>query len=174
MSRRKETKFSGITRRKGLKLRRWLIKELIARNIEKLNGKKLSQCKNNELELEYFKIVGVLPSKIFKIEEKASEKKRRMEMEEDGFIYLIGNLKYGFVKIGFSKTPEKRIKAIQTGCPFPLAILKTYKGSIGKEYLLHKKYHRYRTFGEWFKIQGSLQKVIEDVVLSESAEKSSL
>ena len=77
---------------------------------------------------------------------------------ENGAVYAIGNIKHGFVKIGYSNNPEKRIKQIQTGCPFPVTIIRTWQGMGRKEEkLMHRAYSKYKTVGEWFKIEGSLK-----------------
>lgn len=72
-------------------------------------------------------------------------------------IYFIGNIDYGFVKIGYSKNPNKRLGGIQTGCPFPLTILRIESGTTDHEKMYHNKFHRLNTFGEWFKIEGELK-----------------
>lgn len=76
----------------------------------------------------------------------------------DGGVYIIGNIEKGVCKIGYSKNPHKRIKSIQTGCPYPISILKYYKGiGLREERLLHKKYSKYKLQGEWFEIKGGIK-----------------
>jgi len=75
----------------------------------------------------------------------------------NGFVYVIGNIEFGFVKIGYSTNPNKRLSGIQTGCPFKLEILKVYNGNLQLEKALHKKYKEYNTNGEWFRLEGKLK-----------------
>jgi len=78
-------------------------------------------------------------------------------------VYAIGSLDYGYVKIGFSTNVFARIKQIQTGCPFPVSIIKRWPGLGRKEEkLLHKSYSKYKSNGEWFKIEGSLKHELLD------------
>ena len=57
------------------------------------------------------------------------------------------------VKIGMSVNTGTRLKQIQTGCPFPVEIIKTCQrtGCAGEaERFLHGALEEYRTNGEWF------------------------
>ena len=78
---------------------------------------------------------------------------------ENDFVYVFANIKYGFCKIGYSTNPFKRLKEVQTGCPFPLMIIAKYKGNRTMETLLHRKYKSYkvRNRGEWFYFKGNLK-----------------
>lgn len=77
------------------------------------------------------------------------------------FIFFV-SFEYYFVKIGHSKNPIKRIKSIQTGCPFPLKIINIERGGLTEEREYHKKFAEYNTNGEWFKIRGELRKYLQD------------
>lgn len=76
---------------------------------------------------------------------------------EFGFVYFIGNLDKNICKIGFSYSPNKRLKELQTGNPFPLVVFKTVKGDLKMEKTFHLIYRQYRTSGEWFRIEGELK-----------------
>ncbi len=72
------------------------------------------------------------------------------------------------VKIGYTKNPEKRLKALQTGHPNRLEVMKTVKCASEKDARkLEKKIHWLATRkcqklnGEWFIIRGSWKKLIE-------------
>lgn len=66
-------------------------------------------------------------------------------------IYFITTLEEpGPVKIGLSINPEKRFKTIQNCSPVKLKLLGTIKGDDVLEYLLHKRFERFRLHGEWF------------------------
>lgn len=57
-----------------------------------------------------------------------------------------------FYKIGVSKTPEKRARAMQTGCPRKIEILHTVacESAYNMEFAMHGLYQEKRTHGEWF------------------------
>lgn len=76
-----------------------------------------------------------------------------------GTVYVVGNEDQQVCKIGFTtKKPEERMKSIQTGCPYPIEVLKTWDGLKRKdEKLLHETYSRYNLNGEWFEIKGKLK-----------------
>ena len=69
------------------------------------------------------------------------------------YIYSIGP-KNGPIKIGYSKSPEKRIGELQTGCPEKLYLHYTAKVDDNKaeiiEHLIHRANNHKRINGEWF------------------------
>lgn len=69
-------------------------------------------------------------------------------------IYLIKSLNEGVYKIGVSKTPNKRLKEVQTGNPSPIDILYLYETEYAYkiETCLHNRYSHYNTHGEWFEL----------------------
>ena len=75
----------------------------------------------------------------------------------DNFLYIIGNIDQNMYKVGISNNPLSRIKGIQTGCPFPLSIIKQYKLN-GHSSFVEKKIHSFlekdtsvkSLVGEWF------------------------
>lgn len=71
-------------------------------------------------------------------------------------VYVIGNQEYGVIKIGVAVNPKTRLKAVQTGCPYPLSLLTTStpKSDAKKiEQKLHHKLSQYRLSGEWFRYE---------------------
>lgn len=75
----------------------------------------------------------------------------------DSYLYAIGPYENGPIKIGFSKTPDKRLKTLQTGHPETLYLHKQSKFSSTKirliERLMHKEYSHRKTKGEWFNMK---------------------
>ena len=76
-------------------------------------------------------------------------------------IYLIYAEKIDAYKIGISKNPAKRIKNLQTGCPYELSLLNVFKSNFPHqlEKAIHKKYLSYKKnidqdeiSGEWFNL----------------------
>lgn len=129
--------------------RKLAIKKLLSLDVKTINGRRVKLCKNEELFQTVIKKTG--NSIHFFIDQ--IDRKR----EEKGQIYVIGNLNFGLIKIGFSKNPERRKKGIQTGCPFEVSVLVTFEGDKKTEKMLHHKYRKYNTSGEWFKYEGELK-----------------
>jgi hypothetical protein len=60
------------------------------------------------------------------------------------------------MKIGKAADPDKRLKELQTGCPYDLAIMakircRSEKHALYVEKLAHQYFKEYRMRGEWFK-----------------------
>lgn len=71
-------------------------------------------------------------------------------------VYVIRNEDTGFVKIGISKHPEKRINELsnQSGCELTLIYNTPLISNAGEvELELHKKYAASRKSGEWFNVR---------------------
>jgi hypothetical protein len=71
-----------------------------------------------------------------------------------GYVYLIGNSNNKIYKIGKSRQPKERYKAVATKLPFPVKIIHVIGGDdIEKaEKLLHNTFAKKRTHGEWFEL----------------------
>ena len=54
------------------------------------------------------------------------------------------------IKVGYSETPEKRLKQLQTGSSKPLFLLNTFWGDKQIEQKLHQALRDYSLQGEWF------------------------
>lgn len=68
-----------------------------------------------------------------------------------GIIYVIKNTITRNVKIGFTQnSPEKRLRALQTGNDSPLTVVGAVFGSLLDEQDLHELFSTHRTCGEWF------------------------
>lgn len=80
--------------------------------------------------------------------------------EDYGYIYFIGNLDQGCVKIGYSKKVNQRLRSLQTGSPIKLKIIKKIKGNRSKERKLHKRFAHLNKHGEWFNIDKELREYL--------------
>jgi hypothetical protein len=71
------------------------------------------------------------------------------------FLYCIAN-NNGQCKFGFSKNPESRVRALQTGSSEELVLLETVpvgdRSVREMERLLHREFAHLRSRGEWFRI----------------------
>lgn len=90
------------------------------------------------------------------------------------YVYIISDNE-GYVKVGISKHPEKRLKQCQTGSPKQLEIIFTEEFECDRPHLLkiEKEIHRdLRQFtkqakGEWFKIsEEQLQQIKDTIVIN--------
>lgn len=54
------------------------------------------------------------------------------------------------VKIGYSRDPAGRLKALQTASPLPLEIIRIMEGGLTTEAWLHEHFSSKRLRGEWF------------------------
>lgn len=75
--------------------------------------------------------------------------------KDKGHLYVIRNTETGRCKIGFSKSPEKRLKDLQTGADALLEIAyQTPEVLAPKEVerILHDKFAERRAVGEWFNV----------------------
>lgn len=79
----------------------------------------------------------------------------------ESWVYFIESEGSSLVKIGYSISPEKRLKELQTSSPETLVMLGTIPGGKSKEIELHKKFAKHRERGEWFHKAPELAKFIE-------------
>lgn len=70
-----------------------------------------------------------------------------------GWVYIVGGIGTGLVKIGFTKNPPQRIKALRVECPVVLLVLCLFEGTCADERVLHQKFSALRSWGEWFRIE---------------------
>ena len=152
---RKKLKPSVIEKRKQKKnLINYCKTKLIKAKIYRCNGKTYGCSKHIDILSLY--------EKVFESNPIADYHKyiENLVNKRDGYIYVIGNKEYKLCKIGFSKNVFKRIKSIQTGCPFELEIFCVVYGDYVMEKKLHRKYQNLKMNGEWFKYEGELEKSI--------------
>lgn len=135
--------------------RRYLLKTFKKHNIRRLNSKTVPSNKVIVLIEEFKNTFNKDPFICF------HEKLITQVSSKQGYVYVIGNLLQKVCKIGFSENPKKRIKSIQTGCPFVLNTLLLFEADKYTETRLHHKYAKYRISGEWFSIEGELKESIE-------------
>lgn len=71
-------------------------------------------------------------------------------------IYFISDAISGYVKIGLSEDPWKRIAKIQSDCPGELSVLSIIDGGEAEEAALHARFGNCRIRGEWFRPDSAL------------------
>jgi len=79
------------------------------------------------------------------------------------YVYFIATGGLRFVKIGFSKDPQKRLLQLKTGNPLDTFLLGTLPGGRICESLLHLQFSDLRALegSEWFKMKGRLLAYLE-------------
>ncbi len=92
-------------------------------------------------------------------------------MSDDPKVYLIKivNDDKSLYKIGFTKgSVHKRVRELQTGCPYEIRVVDTYSSEYGTiiESTLHNMFSHLKTHGEWFELG-----VGEEVKFKELCEK---
>lgn len=104
--------------------------------------------------------------------ESAPEPKRRMVVTlpypprpkpDAGFVYFIGELTAGPIKIGSSTNVHSRLRSLQTGSPVDLVVLAHFptEDRFGDEHSLHEEFRHLRQRGEWFRRGDDLMEHIE-------------
>lgn len=106
-------------------------------------------------------------SKVFQLVKPTS---KYTDLNEDSktvstFVYFILNENTNTVKIGFSRNPDTRLNAFQTGTLDSLVILKTIAGNKSDEAAIHNRFSDYRVSKsrEIFRYEGSLKSFIENL-----------
>jgi len=79
-------------------------------------------------------------------------------------IYIVKVSGTNFVKIGFSKNVEQRIKSLKAHIPFELDVVRIINGTIHQERILHDKFYDLRINGEWFNFHKSMMTIDVDTL----------
>ncbi len=77
-------------------------------------------------------------------------------------MYVIEALQPGFIKIGRSNHPERRLSQLSTGNPSELVILGKISGGSEVEAELHKGFTHLHKRGEWFKASDELRSFVKE------------
>lgn len=74
--------------------------------------------------------------------------------EADGYVYVLSAGPY--VKVGRTKAPDRRIKALKIQLPFPVEVdvIIPCEDHVAAERYLHHFMRRERANGEWFDLSG--------------------
>jgi len=68
-----------------------------------------------------------------------------------------------FLKIGYATDIGKRIRELQTGCPYPISLVASIQGDRTAEGCLHRQFKSLRVNGEWFRFSGALVEYVAQV-----------
>lgn len=85
-------------------------------------------------------------------------------VKSNGFVYFIYCKQTERIKIGFSFSPERRLRDLSRQSPVnDLKLLRVINGTPKDENRLHKKFNEYRHHGEWFEFAPKIMKFIENL-----------
>lgn len=75
-----------------------------------------------------------------------------LRTKPEGFVYFarVGNSL--FVKIGFAKNVERRMRELQTAHAQPIKAIVAFPGDRAAEGHLHHRFRQHRARGEWFRL----------------------
>jgi hypothetical protein len=99
-------------------------------------------------------------------EESRQAAERVQEAKPDPCVYLVGiSAQRGLIKIGIATDVRRRVKSLQTSCPFSVKLVKHWTSSdpLASERKLHSKYARHRQTGEWFCLPDHLLEALVSV-----------
>lgn len=77
------------------------------------------------------------------------------------YVYVIGEVDRGPVKIGVSAEPKLRLRDHQTSYPYKLEVLAQCNGGKETEAKLHALFKKERLLGEWFKRSARIRTFID-------------
>lgn len=75
-------------------------------------------------------------------------------------IYIIHAKKTRFIKVGTSNEPSKRLRGVQTGNMYKLAVVNQFDGTAQDEVAIHRLFRAYRKEGEWFELPRNTSPVL--------------
>lgn len=120
-------------------------------NKRKQEAEKLKEYKN---ELNAYKLDKMIHS---------TTEKEATKGKPKGYVYFVQGCCGGAIKIGYSKDPESRLKALQTGYPDTLRILALVPGTEKTEKYYQRKFELYRLNGEWYRPEQEILDKIKEI-----------
>lgn len=87
-------------------------------------------------------------------------------------VYFIQCGPAGPIKIGITKRglERRRLRALQTGCPYELHLLGSVFGDEADERALHRKFREHHIRGEWFRPAPALLDAIPETAADDELE----
>jgi enhancing lycopene biosynthesis protein 2 len=73
------------------------------------------------------------------------------------------------VKIGASRSPQQRLRELQTSNPNELVLAAMVPGGYALEKNLHERFVAYRLYDEWFQLTQEIVDLIESINSSQSS-----
>lgn len=85
----------------------------------------------------------------------------RKSCSEHSYLYFIEAVNTGYIKIGRSANPDRRLAQLATGSPNALVILGKISGGAALESEIHRRFEVDRERGEWFRLSSDLKEFIK-------------
>lgn len=84
----------------------------------------------------------------------------------DGFVYWFMTADGLYLKVGTTSEWQRRLKALQTAAPQRLLVVAVAEIADpgGMETWFHQRWRRYRTHGEWFRVEGEVAQFVDAVM----------
>jgi hypothetical protein len=100
-----------------------------------------------------------------KLAVKLDKKKTLSENTSGGSVYFIGNIEYGWVKIGLTTDLPKRLANLQTASPCKLEILGYFVTDDPKkdEKKMHQRFKSQHLHNEWFTLDDNIKAYIANL-----------
>lgn len=130
-----------------IKLKKQIEKTLELYKLDNINDAKIDELNRNEDEITKARLEEKLG-----LNEPYKKNKANRLCEKNGYVYLMIDNRNGYIKIGFSKTPEKREKTLQSEVP-DICMFYNEKASLKDERVLHEMFNNVRVRGEWFNLK---------------------
>ena len=110
------------------------------------------------------RIIRVRPHHLEEFRERSIKKAKPEEPKQNGEprVYFIRSGQ--FVKIGFSRNVQYRLKHLQIGNPITLEVLHQMPGTEGDENYLHMVLSSQNHRHEWFRLTPRINRLIEDLM----------
>lgn len=75
-------------------------------------------------------------------------------------VYFIHNAERNIIKIGITRSPDQRLRSLQTASPDPLIMLGHIEGGRDIEAEFHERFAEYRCYGEWFTLTEQIKQEV--------------
>ena len=89
---------------------------------------------------------------------KAEREEESLHLAKVGYVYFIESA--GLVKIGFSTDVVNRLSNLRVGCPVDARLVAAIPGTEDTEAYFYKMFAKLRQKGEWFLIEGLLERML--------------
>lgn len=88
--------------------------------------------------------------------------------ERSGHVYFVEAIGSDRIKIGFTTKFERRMKALRTGCPFPIVLLHSEPGTLRDERATHRRFATSVAVpgSEWFHATPELRAYVKERMAS--------
>lgn len=98
------------------------------------------------------------------LDERAVEMSEYVKSNASGRVYFIFNPARNAVKIGYTRSVDRRFRNLQTASPDKLELLGYIKGNRSAEAEFHERFAIHKSNGEWFEYVDEVKSAIADLL----------